>query len=95
MGKLKISPAVKKEIEALQNQITDLEKKLKTETATKDTYHKMMFDAQGEIEQVHCLLDALPGSANRKSDGEDTWSRKDLRTMTRLAAYLANRGGNV
>jgi len=95
MAKLKISPAVKKEIEALQSQIASLEGKLKTETTTKELYLKMMGEAQAEIEQVHCLLDALPGSANRKSDGEDTWSRKDLRTMTRLAAYLANRGGNV
>jgi chromosome segregation ATPase len=86
--RLKIAVA---DLDAAQKKITDLEAKLKSAESSKDAFYKKMNDAEAEIEQVHALLDALPGSAPRKTSEEESWSRRDIKTMTRLAAYLANR----
>lgn len=79
------------EIESLRKKIESLESTLKNECAHKNSYFNDKQKAEAEIEQVHALLDALPGSGPRKTEGENSWDQKTLATMTRLAAYLANR----
>lgn len=85
--------ALKAELLELTKKVTELEKSLAYEKGQKDYYSKRDSEAREEIEQVHALLDALPGSGPRKTEDENSWNRKDLKTMTRLAAYLANRAG--
>lgn len=75
----------------LEAENAKLVKDLANEKSTKDTWYKRSEDYKTEIEQIHALLDALPGAAARKTTGENSWDQKDLTAMTRLAAYLANR----
>jgi len=85
------TPATSTLLKAAEARIVELEKKLASESSAKDSFYKQMQSAQAEVEQVHALLDSLPGSAPRKTEHEESWQRKDIATMTRLAAYLANR----
>ena len=87
----KKQPALSTQLKAAQACITALEKKLSSETASKDTFYRQMNDAKAELEQVHALLDVLPGAAKRKTEAEESWQRQDIALMTRLAAYLAAR----
>jgi hypothetical protein len=48
--------------------------------------------AEAEVEQIHCVLDALPTSPARTNEETDRWgtvSRVERKVMTRLAAYFA------
>lgn len=83
--------AANAEIAKLQEKLAAAEAHAKTESQRKDVYYAAKEKAEAEIEQVHALLDALPGSGPRKTEGENSWDTKSLATMTRLAAYLANR----
>lgn len=78
-----------------QLQVVKLEADLKKETQMKELHYKAKLDAEAEIEQVHALLDVLPGAAGRKTEHEDSWSRKDITAMTRLASYLVVRGSHA
>ncbi len=84
--------AVSTQLKNALAKIEELEKKLKSVTDDKDRWYKMQTEKNEEIEQVHALLDALPGAAGRQSQAEEPWQRKTLSLMTRLAAYLASRG---
>lgn len=88
-------PAASTVIKGLQAQVTKLEAELKRETQAKDSFYKLKQDAEAEIEQVHALLDVLPGSAARKTDGVNSWEQKEITAMTRLASYLALRGAHA
>lgn len=85
-------PAASTQIKTLQAQVTELEKKLKSATDQSDMYYKKSNGLAEEIEQVHALLDVLPGAAGRKTEAEESYYRKDINVMTRLASYLAARG---
>lgn len=87
----KRTPAISTQLKAAQTQIEKLEKDLKAANDAKALYDKRNDEARGEIEQVHILLDALPNAVARKTEHEDSWQRKDLNLMTRLAAWLATR----
>lgn len=91
----KLLKEARETIAAMQAAATEMEKKLKSETSAKDSYYKLMNEAQNEIEQVHCLLDVLPATPGRKTEAPDQWQQKDVKLMTRLAAYLANRNMNT
>ncbi len=71
--------------------IVELEKKLKESESSKDNWYKANQLSQNEVEQVHALLDVLPGAAGRKTSHEDNWQQKEINAMTRLASYLAVR----
>lgn len=70
-----------------------LSKDLKSATDLRDHYSRANNDSIAQIEQMHALLDVLQGPASRKTDAEESWMRKDVAIMTRLAAYLASRAG--
>ena len=88
----KRQPALSTQLKAATARIEELEKKLKVETSAKDSFYKMQVEKGEALEQVHALLDVLPGAVGRKSQTEQSWNRKDLTLMTRLASYFANCG---
>lgn len=71
--------------------IAEAEKKFEAEKKSKDTWYAKTQKLEAEIEQVHVLCDVLPGAAGRKTDHEETYYRKDVKMMSRLASYLAHR----
>jgi ketopantoate reductase len=80
------------QIEAMKADLAALTKDRDDQKKTKESYYSMRSELEKEVEQVHILLDILPGAAPRK--GETTgWNTPTYNLMTRLAAYLANRGG--
>ena len=87
----KRAPALTTQLKNAQIEIESLKKKLENETQYKDTYNKGKAEAEAEIEQVHALLDVLPGAAGRKTEHEEAYHRKDIKMVTRLASYLAHR----
>lgn len=86
------APALSTQLKAQSAKIEELEKKLKQSEDSKNSYYRERGDLQAEIEQVHALLDVLPGAAGRKTEHEESYYRKDITAMTRLASYLAHRG---
>ena len=87
-------PALSTQVKTLTAQVAELEKKLAQETKYKEGHYVARQEKEAEVEQVHALLDALPGAAGRKTAHEEAYCRKDLSIMTRLAAYLAARSTN-
>jgi hypothetical protein len=85
-------PALSTQVKTLTLKVVELEKKLKYAEDAKTLYSKKQDEAEGQIEQVHALLDVLPGAAGRKTEHEESYYRKDINVMTRLASYLASRG---
>ena len=82
------------QIEAMKADLAALTKDRDDQKKTKESYYSSRSELEKEIEQVHILLDILPGAAPRK--GETTgWNTPTYNLMTRLAAYLANRGGTA
>ena len=82
------------QIEAMKADLAALTKDRDDQKKTKESYRLLRSELEKEIEQVHILLDILPGAAPRK--GETTgWNTPTYNLMTRLAAYLANRGGTA
>ena len=79
------------QIEVLKTDIAAVTKDRDEQKKTKENYLTLRSELEKEIEQVHILLDVLPGAAPRKA-GEDNWRTPTYSLMTRLAAYLANRG---
>ena len=76
---------------ALQAEVADLKTKLKSAQDSFKYASEQRAEMQAEVDQLHLLLDALPGAAPRKSQAENSWDSKDHKAMTRLAAYLASR----
>lgn len=77
----------------LQKQVADLTQKLKYAEDRVKSANESSAELRIELEQLHLLLDALPGAAPRlsESDSGNSWDRKEHKAMTRLAAYLAAR----
>ena len=42
-----------------------------------------------EVDQLHHMIDALPGSIPRSIPGENSWNATQINAMTRLAAWFA------
>ena len=53
--------------------------------------HGLWGKAQQMLEQVQQVLDAVPNSIKRESEGENSWDRVKRSPVTRLAAWLAIR----
>lgn len=74
--------------------ITELEKKL-VDTQRSSTYNAdQSTAATSMLEQIHQVLDAVPNSIARESEGENSWDRIKRSPITRLAAWLAIRNTN-
>ncbi len=82
--------AAKEQIEVMKVDIEKLTKDRDDQKKTKESYLLLRSELEKEIEQVHILLDILPGAAPRKGE-TNGWSAPTYNLMTRLAAYLANR----
>ena len=81
----------KARIEELERELATSVKQTANEKSMKEMYSKQKDEAVEELDQLHGLLDALPGCLPRKSDAENSWERKDYAAMTRLASWLAVR----
>lgn len=64
---------------------------LKASEATKSSWYEKHQAIEAELEQVHALLDNLPGACGRKTEHEESYYRKDIKVVTRLAAWMASR----
>lgn len=71
-----------------------LEKDLKQQKEYVAMYQKKAEEANGLIEQVHQVLDAVPNSIPRKSEAEESWRQIERSPVTRMAAWLAGIGAN-
>ena len=80
--------ALNKRVAELTAQADELSKKLKAVESSLSYANSRSAKAEGELQQVNALLDAMPNAPARKTT--DDYPR-DLDTMTRLAAWLAQR----
>jgi len=74
----------KAEIESLQAQLTEANKKLASETSSKDHHYRENKKLDDELDQLHGLLDSIPGALPRKNEQSYT----SYSAMTRLASWL-------
>lgn len=75
-----------------QNELANVTKErdsAKTLSSYRDTENTRL---QEEIEQMHTLLDALPGCIPRQTIIDEYGSKKRNSPFVRFAAYLATRG---
>lgn len=77
------------ELAAQAQQVERLTKDLKSASDAKDAFYRARTELQTEIDQVHSLIDALPGSIPRQSEPGEYGGRTTHALMTRLAAWLA------
>lgn len=86
-------PAASTLLKQAQAQIEKLQKELEQARSLQKTYNEQRVEAQAQVDQVHALIDALPGSVGRKVAGDQNAWPPDisLNVMTRLAAWLATR----
>jgi len=71
---------------ALLIEVDDLKKKLASSESAKDMYRSTSVAHNTELEQLHEVLDALPGSIPKRAEG----SYNDRSVSTRLAAWLGS-----
>lgn len=83
--------AVTTQLKNANARIVELEKKLKEAESVKDKYYKSSREHEATLEQINQLLDAVPNSVPRTSEGENSWDRVTRTPMMRLAAWLAIR----
>ncbi len=72
--------------EQLQIEVNELTKKLAASESAKDSYRTYSNSYNNELEQLHEVLDALPGSIPKRA--EDAYN--DRSVLTRLAAWLGS-----
>ena len=75
---------------ALQQLQEKTAKERDSEKSSKDTWYKQREEAQNELNQMHSLLDVLPGIP-RKSEPGEYGQCTTYALATRMAAFLANR----
>jgi hypothetical protein len=85
------TPALSTQLKTANLKIAELEKQLMSARQTSEYNAKQSKDASEMLEQVHQVLDAVPGSIARESEGENSWDRVKRSPVTRLAAWLAIR----
>lgn len=95
--KLKNAQAVIHELqiqsEAATQKINALEKTQEELTKAKATFYESMQKKDQELDEIHTLLDNLPGSIPKRIEG----TYRDVPVMARLASWFAVRsfpGGN-
>jgi chromosome segregation ATPase len=95
---LSLIEGLKTDLAAAQVTIIELKASLeKEQKATaqektyKDMYSKSSEAYKAELEQLHGLIDALPGALTRKTECEDYPYKRDNTAMTRLASWMAIR----
>lgn len=78
--------AIEAEKDVLRNRVVELEKKLTASESAKDIYRTSSNGYQQELNQLHEVLDALPGSIPKRAEE----SYQDRSVLTRLAAWLGS-----
>lgn len=91
-------PAITTQLKNANARIAELEKELEaakkdaaTQKASSDSWYLKNNETEAELNQLHSLLDALPGCLPRKSQTEESWRNVEHAAMTRLASWLAVR----
>ena len=75
-----------KNAEQLQIEVNELTKKLTASESAKESYRTSRDGYQQELNQLHEVLDALPGSIPKRAEE----SYQDRSVLTRLAAWLGS-----
>jgi len=83
--------AATKRILELESKVAELDTKVKQLTDSNAYNSKQASEANAMLEQVQQVLDAVPNSISRESEGENSWDRVKRSPLTRLAAWLAIR----
>lgn len=78
--------AIKAERDVLRNRVVELEKKLTASESAKESYRTSSNGYNQELNQLHEVLDALPGSIPKRAEE----SYQDRSVLTRLAAWLGS-----
>lgn len=78
--------AIKAERDVLRNRVVELEKELASSESAKNAYRTSSNGYQQELNQLHEVLDALPGSIPKRAEE----SYNDRSVLTRLAAWLGS-----
>ena len=80
--------AVSTQLKAASAKIEELEKNLKQQKDYAAMYQKKAGEAEAEVEQIHQVLDAVPGSIARKAEDQPSYGPARS-AVTRMAAWLA------
>lgn len=83
--------AISTQLKNANARIVELEKKLKDTESSKENWYKSSSLHEQMLEQLHQVLDAVPNSIARESEGENSWDRVKRSPVTRMAAWLAGR----
>lgn len=54
-------------------------------------YQKMNEEKERQIEELHQLLDGLPGALPRQSENEEAWKRATYSLVVRFASFLGQK----
>ncbi len=87
MNKSEQIEQMQKEIDKLVKELSDIKAKEASATSAKDTWYKAHNEVNKELEQLHTLLDVLPGSIPKRDDDSYT----DRSALLRLSAWLSTR----
>jgi len=87
MNKSEQIEQMQKEIDKLVKELSDIKAKEASATSAKDTWYKAHNEVNKELEQLHTLLDVLPGSIPKRDDD----SYIDRSALLRLSAWLSTR----
>lgn len=80
------------ELAAMRQQVEKLTKDAGYNKSLNDNLRSEKEELQNELDQLHGLLDAMEGTAPRKTIGKDRWGSDteiNNKAMTRLASWLA------
>lgn len=78
--------AIEVERDSLKSKLLELTQKLTSSESAKESYRTSSNGYHAELQQLHEVLDALPGSIPKRA--EDAYS--DRSVLTRLAAWLGS-----
>lgn len=81
---------LKAENEALRTEVAASAKREESTRTSNNNLHKMLNDANLEIEELQLFCDALPGTAPRRTEGK----YNDNKVTMRLLTYFATRTGS-
>lgn len=87
MNKSEQIEQMQKEIDKLVKELSDIKAKEASATSAKDTWYKAHNEVNKELEQLHTLLDVLPGSIPKLD--EDGYTNRSA--LLRLSAWLSTR----
>lgn len=85
-SKFRVADEMLSEYDDMKSKLVELEKKLTSSESAKESYRTSSNGHQQELNQLHEVFDALPGSIPKRA--EESYS--DRSVLTRLAAWLGS-----